>query len=179
MHMAEFHFSFSFNDQKLDDRQCKMKTDEMNFHMGPAKFHFLRKFLESPESIPTCMAGICRFCNLPFHSAIWKSTKLSTFEKTGLFVMGPRSFWLTWWSKIYYRYIYILVLKPLKAMVIIRFFFLMKVARLDNEWSVMETWYGFLTMCWGKRWIWLSKQQILLLALIWNKSLCGISFRQA
>lgn len=73
--MAEFHFSFSFSDQKLDDRQCKMKTDEMNFRTDPAKFHFLHKFLESPEPIPTCTARICRFCTLPLHPAIWQFAK--------------------------------------------------------------------------------------------------------
>lgn len=52
-----------------------MKTDEMNFRMDPAKFHFLHKFLESPEPIPMCTARICRFCSLPLHPAIWQFAK--------------------------------------------------------------------------------------------------------
>ena len=37
-----------------------MKTDEMNFH----KFHLLREFLGSPETIPVRITGICRLCTL-------------------------------------------------------------------------------------------------------------------
>lgn len=37
-----------------------MKTDEMNFH----KFHLLREFLGSPETIPVRITGICRICTL-------------------------------------------------------------------------------------------------------------------
>lgn len=41
-----------------------MKTDEMNFH----KFHFLREFLGSPETIPMRITEICRIYTL-LHSA--------------------------------------------------------------------------------------------------------------
>lgn len=41
-----------------------MKTDEMNFH----KFHLLREFLGSPETIPMRITEICRIYTL-LHSA--------------------------------------------------------------------------------------------------------------
>ena len=56
-----------------------MKTDEMNFHLGPAKFHLLREFLGSPESIPVSITGICRICEL-LHSATDKLLNVMEYE---------------------------------------------------------------------------------------------------
>lgn len=68
IHMVEFHIFFSILSSKIHDRQYKVKTDEMNFHMGYVKFHLLSEFLRSPESIPMKMTRICRICEL-LHSA--------------------------------------------------------------------------------------------------------------
>lgn len=48
----------------MHDRQYKVRTDEMNFYMGYAKFPLLGEFLGSPESIPMNLTGICRICEL-------------------------------------------------------------------------------------------------------------------
>ena len=52
-----------------------MKTDETNFHMGPAKFYLLSEFLGSPGSVQASMAGIYRTCELLLHSANWQSAQ--------------------------------------------------------------------------------------------------------
>lgn len=62
--MVEFHIFFSILSSKIHDRQYKVKTDEMNFHMGYDKFHLLSEVLRSPESIPMKMTRICRIREL-------------------------------------------------------------------------------------------------------------------
>lgn len=60
-----------------------MKTDEMNFHMGSAKFHLLSESRGSPQSIPVRVTGMCRICELLFHSANWQTAPCAGIRGNG------------------------------------------------------------------------------------------------